>query len=442
MSLLNQVLRDLQGRQAVLPLNNMQGQIRPVSPQSRKNYLFLVVLGIALLFVAGWYYQHPVTAVSIQADDAFKSAVAIIPPAPAISPPITKPAMTVVTESRSNRVAAVRLNDAGGPARLVLEFSRANKSLPEVSLTQRTLKIMLPEIQQDVWQLPSPHMGSALIGNLAVSQKDQGWVMEARLNAEAQYKTLILDADGAYGERLVIDITPLKEIRTTTGNKNMISREVRAVPAAERVNVPSTVTKQKRILSARESAEEIYLKGVATAKGQRPQEAMQYWEQALRLFPEHLNARKQLILALLPHRRNQADALFSEGLLLHDAIMLRKWYARALLPVVGAAQAAVILNGQSISVEKNEEYLSLQSGLWQQAGDYPRSEQGYRRLIQNYPDNSLYRFGLAVALDQQKKTDGALKSYNEALEGVLGADLRAYALNRVNALSSNTGVSN
>lgn len=434
MSLVNQVLRDLQGRQAELPNVNMQGQIRPVFVPKKKGFQLLLMMGLVLALVFGGYSFVP----SLWHEQVFLEEDVTVPSA--ISPPVMQPtadiSSSVLEGPIVNSLAAIRLSQAGDHERLVLEFSRVNHILPEVILNRRLLEIALPEIAQEIWPLPESVQNSSLVTQLSVSKQDQMWRFQARFKTDVRIETLRLDADGSYGERLVVDIYAQPAATETAIEKINVPEHERPAPITQATIKPPVVEKQQRVLSAREQAEAFYLSGVSAAKKQQMQDALQYWHQALGLDPGLLVARKNLIVGLLLNHRQQADALFLDGLSLHDPIALRKWYARALLPVAGASEAATILAEQKVASDMDEEYLALQAGLWQQAGNYPQAEELYLQLNRDFPEKSLYAFGLAVALDQQQKVDFAVSSYRSALEGGLADDLRDYALRRLSDLHS------
>jgi Tfp pilus assembly protein PilF len=341
------------------------------------------------------------------------------------------------------QLAAVRLTGDATSSRLLLEFSRPSGQSASVSLAEQRMTVRLPERMTPASVLPRLRIQNALVSSVDLLQVDQHWQIQVSFATEVRVEKMILEADAQYGERLAFDIFPLTEIPQETVQQNPPQIPVVAkkdIP--EEIPVREKVVKQVLIVSPAEQAEDFYQRGLKAARGDQPQTAMTLWQKALRSQPEHILARKQLIRSLIPAHRNQADRLFSEGLNLHPPLELRKWYARALLPVFGAAQAAEILDVQQVSAAEDAEYKALQAGLWQQTGDYSRSRQGYFDLLQLFPDKGIYWFGLAVAHDQLAEPVNAVTAYRRALQRDLETELSNYSQLRIDALSQTRGAGN
>lgn len=436
MSLINQVLCDLQGRQASCGDISLRAQIRPVLSGRRRLYLVpLLVCGVLatllclqLLFPqAGNYSSADEKGVDFTPDK--------------VSLPET--AKNDPLGGMRRLLAAVQFKTAEKYSRLLIEFSQPSALPLEVQVVDRRMTILLPGLIPDIQQLPQPGANDALVSHLELLRRDRLWQLEVLFKADVRVEELSLAADRLHGERLIVDIFPQFVETVAITIPALISKDKsEQEPEVKRLQPAAEVAKQVRVLTEAEQADEYFLRGLESARNQQMQSAMQYWQQALRLRPEHLQVRKQLILGFLPINRGLADDLFTAGLMLHEPSELHKWYARAVLPIEGAAAAVAILDGHQVSVDEDEEYRALQAGLWQQAGNYPRSMKGYLELLQSFPDNSLYLFGLALALDQQAKEQDALESYRKALDSGLESELKTYARTRIEVLVTNVGAGN
>lgn len=432
MSLINQVLRDLEERKAPPSGSGMPTEVRPFGAQPRSYALLVLLLGGGLLIAAGLHYLALPQGVAV----GFKETPVQGPlektvPLPAVS---VEPARTL-----PNRLAAIRAQHSAEATRLLLEFSQAAISAPDISLAERRMRVLLPGIVLDAAQLPQLEGESPLIERLDWVPRDGLWQLELLFKADVRFDRLMLAADAFHGERLAIDIFPQTPASLDPVEKTAPSGVAAVLPPVTKPLPVATLEKQERILTAQEKADNLFQRGVAAAREQQAQTALRYWQQALEQLPEHLQARKQLIMTLLPIDQTRADKYFSDGLTLHDSRALRKWYARELLPVAGPAKAAAILGTQEVSAAEDAEYRALQAGLWQQSGDYAQAERAYLDLLAFAPDSSLYRFGLAVALDQQGDASAALESYREAVATGLGHQLQAYAQSRIEALVTLSG---
>lgn len=429
MSLVNQVLRDLQRRQVYPVTTGLQSQIRPVVEGHNRITSGLLVLGVILLgaISAIYFLPHAEAPVHIE---------------PVVQPPLTVHNTLPVNDIGfwGAKLSSVRLSGSEAHSRLVLEFSKPIQLLEKVLFAEHKMTVLLPDLIAPIIPLPQPAAGIFLFKSLNLVQIDNLWRFQVDFSTNVRVETLKLEADALHGERWVFDIYPVKIqvekkeqfIPTLDAPVERMQKEIKPKPI-------ESVTKNLRTQSPGEIAENFYQRGVLASKEQRKHDAVKFWQQALRLQPEHILARKELILALITANRSLANGLYAEGLALYDPLDLRKWYARALLPVAGAVEAAAILSGQEVSVAEDTEYVALQAGLWQQAGDYTRSRQAYLDLLQEFPTKGLYVFGLAVAHDQLAEQEKAIESYQKALNSDLSVDLKSYSNKRMAALAQTRG---
>lgn len=436
MSLINQVLRDLQGRQVAQTDTGLQAQISPVASGRRRFYLIPTLLIGVFLVVVGMYVL-PLSGVRDS-----PSVKPIVPlPAVAVSPPVVpgneQPPIPV------NRLAAVRLQSGSETSRLVLEFSQVHKTEPVFLAEGRQLKVLLPDLVSDIRHLPQPPAEDSLISSLDLLALDNGWQLLLRFKTEVQTEKLLIAADALHGERWAIDVfaqvAPVPEVVPSMPVSIAATTQT---PESKSVKPVTSMTKQDPALTIQEQASGLYQSGIMAEQNRQMQSATQYWKQTLSLVPEHIQARKKLIIAMVKNERSQADELFNEGLVLHDPLKLRKWYARTLLPVAGVVAASAVLDKEVVNAAVDAEYRALQAGLWQQAGEFERSGEAYRDLLRHAPHNSLYRLGLAISLDQQVQTIKADEAYRMALNDGLPSNLQRYALSRIEALTLTTGVQN
>ncbi len=432
MSLINQVLRDLQDRQVAAPSVGLQEQIHPVRKQNHRFGLLPLLLGGFVLAASSLQISLP--------REIWKDRSGGTVQVPVVSEAPDVEVKTVDAGVASNRLAAVRLKSSARASRLLLEFSQTSNQIPAIQIGARMMRILLPGLIPDIETLPQPLANNPLIGHLNLLQRNQIWQLEVLFKTDVAVESLVLEADALHGERLAIDI--FKQLDSTVevvSSPPFSAADITQERKSKKNKPGPTVEKRDRIHSLQEKAGILYRQGKELAGKGQLSRAVQRWAQVLRLDPGHLQARKQLILALLPVDRRRADRLFKGGVALHKPLEFRKWYARALLPLAGPVEAASILDGVSVSSAEDAEYRALQAGLWQQGGFYPRAQIAYLELLQQFPDNGLYRFGLAVALDQQSEEISALDAYRKAVEAGLELNLQAYAQGRIKVLSGVTG---
>jgi len=432
MSLLNQVLRDLQGRKAPLPQSRLAASVRPVhKPGGGKlrGILFFLVIGGA--FFGGFYAWSSWTPQQNLASRPVTQTP--VPVAVQSAAPVEEQA--VITSQ--NRLVTVRLREGDESMRLLLEFSRPLVDAPQVFVDDGTLKILLTDLEPDLQPLPRSQRDSPLVENLNFVFEDHLWQLHARLTTDVQIQQVRLAADDLYGQRLAIDIFPQVK------NIPIVTAQLVAPPEAKVQPTPPPqktlgLAKARVTLTPAEEAQKSYRQGLAALEKGQAGVAESLWRQALRLDSTYVAARKALIELLIVTDRKTADDLFNQGLRLHEPLGWRIWYAHTLLQAVSAAEAVQVLEDAVLESTADLELLALRAGLWQQIAEYQRAQQDYLRLTQLDPGKGLYRFGLAVAFDQL--TDpGAVEAYSAAIKLGLKPQLMSYAQDRLRILQQRTG---
>jgi len=436
MSLMNQVLRDLQQRQIAPVDEGLQTHIDPV--QLPGNYLRngSVLLGCCLLIAFALWLIFPVLSqapVPVPVTQSYK---------------VESENLQRVTNTSlpGIHLTALRLETEPNSSRLLLEFSQVPGLEPEILRDGRRLRVLLPELMTTAQELPQTNVRDALIAHLALVKIDNLWQLQVDFNVDVRVESVPIKADLLHGERLALDFFPVSR-QSPSVEKQGVVRAAVLTPgvatatatssqiASKKVGVQPALLKREYVLSPQEKAQNFYQKGILASQNEHWQEAVDLWLHALTLQPDHIMSRKRAIFALLPADIRQADQLFSAGMALHNSLDFRKWYARTLLPVLGPAQALRILSEQNVQVVEDAEYIALEAALWQQTGEFSKSEQAYVELLKSFPGNEIYLFGLAVALDQQTKGDEALRYYRMALSG-LEVQTQKYASQRIAALSA------
>lgn len=158
---------------------------------------------------------------------------------------------------------------------------------------------------------------------------------------------------------------------------------------------------------------------------------------ALTTLPGHGAATQALTALLLQQgRRSEADSALAEALAAHPQqpalIMLR---AR-LLAESGQDRAAVGL----LQTRDDAESLALLGALQQRLGADAAAARAYRRALANAPQQGAWWLGLAISLERSQQSAAALEAYRRALaDARLDAQVNRYVRARIAALSSGEG---
>ncbi len=426
MSLMNQVLRDLQQRQIAPAEAGLQAQVIPVATPAR--YLMascVLLVGILLILIV-------LRLFAFDFGESPNSVGGISNPS--VESEITESA--VMAALPGVHLTAVRLVTASNYSRLLIEFSQAPGLEPEMLMDGRRMRILFPELITTAQQLPQPGVNDSLVRHLSLLKVDHLWQLQVEFNTDVRVETVPIKADLLHGERLAFDFFPLSpEVPLIEKNESVPVSVSLPEEISKKVTAAPVLTKQRHLPTSLEKAQDLYHKGIAATQKEHQEAALGFWLHALRLQPKHLMARKRAIIALLPSDRGQADYLFSIGMAVHSSLDFRKWYARTLLSLAGPAQAITVLTEQNVDVKEDAEYIALQAALWQQTGEYSKSQRAYRELLGSFPEKEIYLFGFAVALDQQAKGTEALSYYRRALNGLKGHPQR-YARQRIEDLAA------
>ncbi|MHB8707825.1 MAG: tetratricopeptide repeat protein, partial [Desulfuromonadales bacterium] len=165
------------------------------------------------------------------------------------------------------------------------------------------------------------------------------------------------------------------------------AREVAAVP-------PPVVTPYGR-------AEDAYREGRQAYEDNHPDVSLEALRRAMQFYPGHLLARELLADQLeMAGRIDEAFALLTQGLTIApDYTPFRKRAARMLLDRGDAAGATRVLTGNGLPrVEDDPELHRLLAGVYQQLGENFLAAQTYRNLLVHDPQSGGLWVGLGDAL--------------------------------------------
>lgn len=114
---------------------------------------------------------------------------------------------------------------------------------------------------------------------------------------------------------------------------------------------------------------------------------------------------------------------------------LRELLARGQLQVGDLGAAVATLHQSAPPLQRDTNYHALLAALYQQVGDWPASAATYRQLVAARPDQGAWQLGLAIALEQLDLSAQAGRHYRLALQGQgLDESARQFAAERAGSL--------
>lgn len=213
-----------------------------------------------------------------------------------------------------------------------------------------------------------------------------------------------------------------------------------ATPAAEAEDAAAAgdMHKRQRPLTPAQRAEQAYRYALAEFARGDASKGEQSLRAALRMEPDYLPAREVLAGVLLRGGRLvEAGELLREGLQrAPDHALFARLYARVLL-AQGQTDAAVHLleRHRHAAGAQQPDYDALLAALYQRSGRYAQAAGLYRRLVILRPGAGAWWLGLGLALEGAGKSGQAVEAYRQALgTGALPAASRTYVQQRLSVL--------
>lgn len=352
MSLLNQMLNDLEKRGANGPLVDMP--IRAVQEPGRPYLWAYAAAGVLLLGVgaAGWWILHRPVAVPV--------SVATVLPVPAAGVAVSQ----VVAVSQPQ----VTSQEAAVKQAVAQEFAVA------------------PRLSFELSAIPLPN-----------SPRDK----------------------------------PLHELAAPVQEA---PPAVVANKANARVDQTGTVSKQLKIVSPQQQAENEFRRANLLAQQGKFKEAVAGYEAALRIDTAHDMAREALVAVLLESKLNaDAEKTLQEGLKLnpkqtHFAMLLaRLQVERSALPAaLGTLEKALPYADQL------GDYQAFMAALLQRQNRHKEAITHYQIALQLSPNSGLWQMGLGISLQAVQRKEDARDAYKRAIESRnLSPELQAFVAQRL-----------
>jgi len=448
MSLINDMLRDLEQRREQdkhqEPVSSPAAVVKKISRQKKILVAGVLMLLVVTLLVVGRAYYLPRKA----APSLSLVAVADLPAAPTGTLPVELKTPTSVPLPAINPLlTAMSLIEEGQQLQLELTFDHLPDHAEIRSMPREgRILIRLPEthLQQGL-VIPQPRHEQ--ISNISLMPTSAGLDLVVAVAPGQQIPTSQrLDSSGS---RLFVGLEfPLTTSVPDEVPADPIAGSVQAVAALPSETVATTtvasVSPQPvlptlvRTPPLPETGEQLYQRGLFQLRQGHLRAAQGHLAAALRINPELLTARLELIGVLQQQAEGQqAFQVIQEGLQLHPAQPeLRKLVAHYLLYQQRHQEALTQLEIPPVpAVAADPDYHALRAAIYQEFGDYARSAQLYAQLLEQRSAEPLWWLGLAIALEQQGLAGGARDAYRTALDvSGLRPDLEQFVRERLQYL--------
>jgi MSHA biogenesis protein MshN len=201
---------------------------------------------------------------------------------------------------------------------------------------------------------------------------------------------------------------------------------------------PSAIDKQIREMTVQQRAETAFRNGVVQLQDGRVNAAETSFHEALKEDPMHVGARQALLGLLLDARRNdEAEQLLRHALELnprqprHAMVLARLEVDRG--EVGGAINTLV---GALPYVRSDPEYYAFLAALLQRDGRYRDAVDYYRAALQSSPGNAVWLMGLGMSLRANDQFADAREAFRRAADSKqLNAQLQAFVERQLREIS-------
>ncbi|MDH3561638.1 MAG: tetratricopeptide repeat protein [Gammaproteobacteria bacterium] len=211
------------------------------------------------------------------------------------------------------------------------------------------------------------------------------------------------------------------------------------VKAPPRLSGPRHIEITEHPLTATQQAQRHYNEAVKALRAGDTGTSLQQLEQALTLDNGLHHAR--LVLASLyinQQRKQQAETLLAEGLTLNPRhAPFAKLHAQLLVEQTREQEAIQSLQSALPGAGQDAEYHALLGGLYQRNGEPGTAAGHYRTALQYAPGHGEWWLGLGLSLEQAGNSAEARAAYGQALKLPLDSALQNYVGTRMKRLSRN-----
>ncbi len=425
MSIINQVLRDLEERRAEGP----EGQpltldIRTVGRRRRRLDLWVVagaVFGIAIMVLLGlaalrWNTPPPAadakprvhaepaapvaaTPVAITAPPQPEATVALPPqasvanaaaPAPSVAPPLSAPAPVVAKQD----------------------------TLPEASILPKVSELAKSLARP----LPKPASRSAAKGFPPVAPRMP--------SAEST------PADAPTANPAPVNSLPAVNPGITTAPEITTMPEITTAPAN------AVLDKRMREMPAESRAELMFRDGVSALQLGRVSEAQTHFEDALKVLPAHPSARQALIGILLDLQRYDEAERWLAGALELDPKNARYAMVLARVQVERGDNVAALRTLQGVAAVAGEDanYHGFMATVLQRLGIHDKAVEHFQTALKSSPGSAAWLTGSGISLRELGRVAEARDAYTRARAiGALSPELQLFIERQLKELQAHKG---
>jgi len=245
---------------------------------------------------------------------------------------------------------------------------------------------------------------------------------------------------------LSIQVLPDTQLQTLQYNKQQPNQLYLTLFNPQATTLGQEKTKQveaiqKKLvpLTPEQKAEKNYQQALSLISEDHIDDAIKTLAHVIKEMPNYVAARRTLVVLLM----KQDDMMRAEDYLINglkitpDSIDLIELYARVLTTEGRNHKALSVLQSISPAIDENPDYYALMATIQQRLGNFRIAIQLYKELIELEPTNAIWWVGLGTACENADLTNAAQDAYKRALSiGNLTPSLQAYIQSKLQSSGS------
>lgn len=401
MSLINQMLQDLEQRKVDMPVALGQTYV-PMFPANKNKHLWYVspqlILAVSVAVMA-------IATVKIYQKQSVQPM------------PVELPSMQALDH-----------NEASLP---MMSEAHASVFKPLQASTQRALGLEMPTI------LPSkanfqPVLDKTLAFSLADGRLTSVLKHEKSMQGSVSAPIAVLPTKVAYIPNVQVDAAPLVLPSTPLVDANLQA----AVVAPSKKNSEKTMFAKH--VSPEQEALNDYHQAIALVQQGRMTEAQEKLKKSLQTYPTNLEVRQVLASLLIEDKRKpEAISLLKEGLTLTpDQSQMTLTLARLLLETGQAVEAIDALEKGLPYANHDAQYYAFLAMLMQRAGRHQDAIDNFQAAIKFSGETPVWLIGLAVSLQAEGRAQEAYSVFAKVRPMAMDADSKSFVEARLKQLAT------
>jgi MSHA biogenesis protein MshN len=453
MSLINQVLNDLEKRGANTNIGEATIRVVPLRQSRRVFWLFAAVISASVLAASAWLQW------GAGMQSSAPSIALATPPVPIAVEPASQPVAIVAALAEVATPASGLHDKVSSVAQTETLASKPLVILPPVIAAVSTNPATSLGLPQTV-TITGSHFANQLEVNL---RTPKGRLYTKRKIVKQSAEQIVISANfRQMAGNWSVEVVNAAEASAAQSTSGEFSFAVQAAPAASTVAAPllaqekmlppvpkatqsvakpapvettvlvlptGKVSKQPTQITAQQQAENEFRKAYALMQQGQINAAISGYEAALQLDAGHIVARQTLVRLLLDSKRN-ADA---EKVLLEGLQYDPKQHSLALLLArmqVGRNEIAQALETMQKSLpyaEKQADFQAFFAALLQRQNRHQEAIDYFQNAVKLNPQSGVWLMGLAISLRAEHRDIESRAAFNRALEShTLSAELQTF----------------